>query len=83
MSIFSRIVGFLFKNQINILRDELVRTQRALYTRLHNEIGALEDSEAEKRRELMWDVIDRQGKVSDDFRDRLDAHISETKGSRW
>ena len=78
MSIFSRIVAFIFKTQTDVLRDELVRTQRELYVRLHNEIGALADSEAEKRRELMWDVIDRQGKISEDFRDRLDAHIATT-----
>ena len=69
MSIFSKIVAFIFKTQADVLRDELVRTQRELYVRLHNEIGVLADGEAEKRRELMWDVIDRMGKVSDDFRE--------------
>jgi hypothetical protein len=72
------VVGFRSRLAISVLRDELMRSNRELYIRLHSEIAAVEDSERKHRKEFAFDLIDRMGKVSDDFRDRLDAHIATT-----
>ena len=69
------VVGFRSRLAISVLRDELMRSNRELYIRLHSEIAAVEDSERKHRKKFAFDLIDRMGRVSDDFRDRLDAHM--------
>jgi hypothetical protein len=72
LALLSSFIVYLQNSRhIDVLRDEFQRSQRALYMCLHNEILNLEDFESDKRRQLVWDLIDRMGQVSDYFDDQL------------